>query len=1365
MTKKFLSVFLSAVMVLLMIPAGVIETSAEQSKAIIASLASAFSAAVTDLQADKNTGNDSINPFAASDAERTNRLSEIQDNYVENTSAAADKTVSAKTENVTGERFLVKFKDDVTYSEIETLLAPYQYKVIGDSSHKLFSIAAMSIESLKSDFTGKYDYIENNGVSKAAMVADDPLSSEQWALNAVNIPNAWDISTGSANVLVAVIDTGIYRSHEDFNYANIRSGWDYVNGTTVTGDSVGHGTMVTGIIAAATNNSKGISGVCWNVTILPFQVFDTDGYAYDDDVCSAIYDAADAGADVINMSLGSDYYSASIDEAVAYAVSKGCILVAAAGNDSNGSYSYPASCDGVVSVASVNNCLVRSSFSNYNSLVDVAAPGEYVLTTVKTSSASYDHVDGTSFSSPYVAGIAALVKAQDDSIGPHRFLGILRNTSTDEGVAGRDDYYGYGLVNAGSVLTFAAANIGNDFIIKNGILTDYIGDSVNVTIPAGVNGIADNAFFGLKYIRSISIPDGVTTIGANAFKGCTGLTSITIPKSVTTIGDEAFTDNPWLQTFAGDFVIVGNDILVLYKGSNADVVIPDGVKSIGYKAFCNQSNITSVVLPYSVQKIGNYAFYTCGSLAGITIPEGVKELGDHTFVGCYKLKSITIPSTVTAIGDYTFNACSGLQNIIIPDSVTSIGAYAFGQCNGLKSIEIPDSVSSIAGWAFEDCSALNNITIPDSITVINEGTFVNCSFLTNIILPSNLKSLGKQTFQGCCSLAGITIPASVTSIGDQAFYNCSKLNGLTLPDSLISLGTEVFYNCIRLNGIKIPNTITSISDGLFFGCNGLTGITINNNMTSIGIGAFRGCTGLTSITFPTSIKSIMSAAFYGCTGITNITIPGSVKSIGDSAFDSCSNLRYAYFLGDAPTLGSSVFASCFTGFIVYYNNGKLGFTKSWYGYQTIIYGTDFQYSTGNNATTITKYVGVGGSVSVPSVLGGYPVTSIQSNAFSSCVSVTSVNIPNSVTSIGNYAFSGCSGMKAVDLPNSLTSIQAYAFYNCTSLTSITFPNSMKNIGAYVFMGCTNLTDFVSTDSITSIGIQTFYGCTKLANITLSNNLTSIGTDAFYGCASLRSITIPRSMTIIGESAFRSCTGLTSVSIPNSVTQINNFAFQECNLLTSVIIPNSVTHIGSWAFWGCYNLITITIPSSVNSIYGAAFSGCSKVTIYCSAGSYAETIAKADGIPYDSINIISANGTNTVINKQKLFIYGLTPSASSLDGIVEVTGGATLQTSNTGGSSLGTGTIVNVMINGGIIETYKIIIFGDVNGDGNIDSIDAGKIVDIQNYMTSWDPVADAAFYKAADVNGDGNIDSIDAGLLVDSQNYMAQIDQTTGLAG
>ena len=166
-----------------------------------------------------------------------------------------------------------------------------------------------------------------------------------------------------------------------------------------------------------------------------------------------------------------------------------------------------------------------------------------------------------------------------------------------------------------------------------------------------------------------------------------------------------------------------------------------------------------------------------------------------------------------------------------------------------------------------------------------------------------------------------------------------------------------------------------------------------------------------------------------------------------------------------------------------------------------------------------------GAITIPSSLGGYPVTSIGNDAFRDCSGLTSVTIPNSVTSIGGSAFYGCSRLTSVTIPNSVTSIGGSAFRVCSSLTSVTIPNSVTSIENYAFKDCSSLTSVTIPNSVTSIGWWAFWNCSGLTSVTIPNSVTSIGKSAFQGCSGLTSVTIPNSVTSIGNSAFFGCSGL------------------------------------------------------------------------------------------------------------------------------------------------------------------------------------------------------------------------------------------------
>ncbi len=288
---------------------------------------------------------------------------------------------------------------------------------------------------------------------------------------------------------------------------------------------------------------------------------------------------------------------------------------------------------------------------------------------------------------------------------------------------------------------------------------------------------------------------------------------------------------------------------------------------------------------------------------------------------------------------------------------------------------------------------------------------------------------------------------------------------------------------------------------------------------------------------------------------------------------------------------------------------------------------DWEYTVSNGKATLNCYYGSETNVMIPSVLGGYPVTSIGVNnvlVFSGCTSLTSVTIPDSVTSIGNAAFFDCNslvsinvdddnsyyksidgvlydknvmeliccpgGKKGVDIPDSVTSIRGYAFRGCTGLTRVTIPDSVKTIGNYAFNYCKSLTNVTIPDSVTSIRGYAFFGCTLLTNVTIPDSVINIGEQAFYRCDSLVSINVD-----VDNSYFKSIDGVlynknvtkliccpggkTRVDIPDSVTSINGESFAYCYSLTSVTIPDSVTSIGNWAFSGCTSLTSVYYQGS------------------------------------------------------------------------------------------------------------------------------------------------------------------------------------------
>ena len=268
-----------------------------------------------------------------------------------------------------------------------------------------------------------------------------------------------------------------------------------------------------------------------------------------------------------------------------------------------------------------------------------------------------------------------------------------------------------------------------------------------------------------------------------------------------------------------------------------------------------RENIKNVIIKNGVTSIGSYAFYYFTDLTSITIPNSITSIGEKAFEGCTDLISITIPNSVTSIGENAFAYCTGFTSITVPNSVTYIGTGAFTGCQGLTSMNVE------SGNIYYDSRN-------------------NC----NAIIRKNDNTL----IYGC---NGTIIPNNVTNIGSYSFLNCTDIKSITIPNSVTSIDYYAFCGCTNLTSITIPNSVKNIDGGAFSGCTGLTSITIPNSVTTIWNETFYGCTGLTSITIPNSVTTIWDETFYGCTGLTSITIPNSVTTIGDCAFKGCKGLK------------------------------------------------------------------------------------------------------------------------------------------------------------------------------------------------------------------------------------------------------------------------------------------------------------------------------------------------------------------------------------------------------------------------------------------------------------------------------------------
>lgn len=347
------------------------------------------------------------------------------------------------------------------------------------------------------------DYAEPNFIRNTmAVTPNDKYYSYQWHYPMIDLPDAWEVTTGSPNVIVAVADTGVLLNHSDMQ-GQLVSGYDFVSDVSMSGDGDGmdanpndpgdsddnqpssfHGTHVAGTVAAATNNGQGVAGVAWGARIMPIRVLGTGGGTTADIIAGVRYAAGLSNAsgrlparraDIINLSLGGPGYSAAAQETFDEVYRAGVIVIAAAGNEGNSIPNFPASYDNVVSVSAVAMDGSLAPYSSYGSTVDIAAPGgdssvdnngdgygDGVLSAAGDDSdgtikQTYSFQNGTSMASPHMAGVVALMKSVNPSLTPAQLDNLIASgaLSVEAGSAGRDNYYGWGIVNAYKAVTNA----------------------------------------------------------------------------------------------------------------------------------------------------------------------------------------------------------------------------------------------------------------------------------------------------------------------------------------------------------------------------------------------------------------------------------------------------------------------------------------------------------------------------------------------------------------------------------------------------------------------------------------------------------------------------------------------------------------------------------------------------------------------------------------------------------------------------------------------------------------------------------------------------------------------------------------------
>lgn len=607
----------------------------------------------------------------------------------------------------------------------------------------------------------------------------------------------------------------------------------------------------------------------------------------------------------------------------------------------------------------------------------------------------------------------------------------------------------------------------------------------------------------------------------------------------------------------------------LYKNNTdiTELVIKNGITSVGDYSFYECTSLTRVILPDTLTEIGSHAFAKCTALTEINLNEGLSTIEDRGFEDCTALKRVFIPISVEdGLVSYTynpssnkawgiFNNCRELTTVEFAEGTTRIHSGLFGG-SGLKEITFPESVTEIGMYAFANCESLEEINFSDSMKRIEERAFSNCTSVKKLDFPENINYIGAHSFDSDGALTEVSIPLNWQNVdiyyeynsGDHnawgIFNGCSSLKTVNFAEGTTYIHGGMFAGS-GLTEIDLPDTVAIVGDYAFSNCRSLNSFITGSSLQSIGENTLANCTSLKDLEFLDQLTSIGEGAFYGCTGFTELDLPETLSEIGTEAFGNCTSLKKVIL----PV--------------------------------TVMDGSSYYYS---------YYTG--GSCAAQGIFNG-------------CSNLEEVIFPENSTRIPGGLLAG-SGIENITIPDTITSIGPYAFSN-TEITSITIPESVTDIGFCAFSACSKLkeltvpagwetcSEFRSESGPYAQG-NIVRACPVLETVILPEGMKKIPDYAFSNCGNIKYMDLPGSLTEIGKYAFSNCDSLTSIHIPEGVVKIGDYAFNDCDKLLAMNVPDTVTSINQGAVNDCPSLVQINYTGSSSDWSKISISSSSNETL-------------------------------------------------------------------------------------------------------------------------------------------------------------------------
>ena len=690
--------------------------------------------------------------------------------------------------------------------------------------------------------------------------------------------------------------------------------------------------------------------------------------------------------------------------------------------------------------------------------------------------------------------------------------------------------------------------------------------------------------------------------------------------------------------------------------------------------------IKEVVLGNGVSSMGPYAFSECTQLTTINITVTMANIHTSTFEKCYSLESFVLEDKPQI--RYSLDEKGVLYNkdqtylialpgtfageCFIPKTVKNVGPNAAGNpfrfVKGVTAIRVDENneyfSSTEEGLLFnkEQTELIvvprayeGSCTVPATVTTYDSAAFTDCYSLTGFFVEEGNTAYSNTASGLLCDAEGTTvklcpagftgtcvIPKEITSCPISAFTQCAGLTKFQVAEESTTFSSDaagMLYNkagtrlliCPNAfqGSFQVPAGVTSIAADAFKYCPGMTGFSVPTDSTQYsvdekGILYNKSKTTLIacpatyegSFTVPDTVTTLSAYAFYNCTGLTEVILHEGITTIGDYCFYDCQNLANIPLPDSLQTIGSHAFAH-----LPNQTDADIPATVTSIG--TYAFACCPAITSAVIPEGITSVTGIFyqcpnlEKVTLPStikILGRDcfyecfalkeitvpdTVTVIGANCFWKCENLPNIPLPSGLTQIGSWAFACCHNQTDAMIPKTVTSLGDYAFAYCDALTQAAVPEGITYM-AGTFRECKNLETVTLPSTIITLGSNCFYDCVNLSQINVPDTVTGIGGNCFRNCEKLPNILLPSGLTILGGAAFYDCPNQTDAMIPNTVTELGDSVFGYCESLSAASIPEGLAVIPDGIFQECTNLESVIIPDSITEIGEAAFSYCSNL---------------------------------------------------------------------------------------------------------------------------------------------------------------------------